>query len=164
MKTPTWRFTLKSALVAIAVVALIAARLRYFLPEPPASPIPEGAKLHVPVAASFVMQVGVLRDGPPPWPDGNCFNLLPAPRRARGALSLGKPVINMHHENFKEVVTRLRMTTVEVEHFGGCFLVVDPRIPRRWLRERPCPCTLDAVGDAFLSKHVDRFREPAGSQ
>ena len=67
----------------------------------------------------------------------------------------------MHHENFEEVVRRLGLKTVEVEHIGGCFLVVDPRIPRRWLRERPCAmCTPATVVDAALARHADKFREP----
>ena len=50
---------------------------------------------------------------------------------------MGYHVANMHFENFEEVVRRLGLKMVEVEHIGGCFLVVDPRVPRRWLRERP---------------------------
>jgi hypothetical protein len=68
----------------------------------------------------------------------------------------------MSTENFKEIVRRLGLKTVEVEHIGGCFLVVDPRIPRRWRRERPCSgCVPAHVRAALLTKHADEFREPA---
>ena len=161
MKTPTWRFTVRDALVAVALLCLIAAGARHFLPEPPPARIPEGARLRVPTQAGSITLVGYFHRTPPPWPTGNCFALSPHPRRPGQSDSRGYHVTNMHHENFEEVVKRLRLKMVEVEHIGGCFLVVDPRIPRRWLLEGPCAmCTPSTVADAALAKHADKFREP----
>ena len=51
------------------------------------------------------------------------------------------------------------------DHRGGCFLVVDPRIPRRWLLQRPCSsCTSAPVRAAALAKHADKFRGPDAQQ
>src|SRR4051812_30051763 len=66
------------------------------------------------------------------------FSLSPFPHRVGRRHVRGDHVTHMHPENFEEVVRRLGLTTVEVEHIGWCFLVGDRRIPRHWLRERPC--------------------------
>jgi hypothetical protein len=164
MKTPRWRFTLRSSLVAVAVFALIAAGARSILLEPPDPVIPEGARLFVPTVASFVTAVAYSHETPPPWAAGNCFELSVRLRPARDHRVWGKHVVNMHYENFAEIVRRLGITTIEVQHVGGCFLVVDPRIPRRWLLESPCQCTLPPVYHTVLSKHPDKFRGPAARQ
>jgi hypothetical protein len=66
----------------------------------------------------------------------------------------------MHAENFEEVVKRLGLRSVEVVHLGGQFLVVDPRIARRWLRQTPCrQCS--TFGNAIPAKYADGFSEPA---
>jgi hypothetical protein len=66
----------------------------------------------------------------------------------------------MHAENFEEVVKRLGLTSVAVEHLNGGFFVVDPRIPRRWFREKPCSQCFK-ISSADLAKYADRFREPS---
>src|SRR5690242_3428019 len=136
MKSPALRFSLRRSMVAVALLGLLAAGVRSLLPPPPEAPITEGARLRVPAVAGSVTAVGVFHRTPPPWPSGNCFTLSPRPRRA-GRHSFQEPhVANMHFENFREVVRRLSLKAVEVEYRGGCLLVVDPRIPRRWLRDR----------------------------
>jgi hypothetical protein len=162
MRTPRWRFTVRGALVAVALFGLIAAGARLLLPEPPLS---EGARLRVPTRALSVTLVGFLSKTPPPWPEGNCLALSPRPpSRWAGRPDIrGYHVANMHYENFEEVVKRLGLDAVAVEVRGGCFLVVDPRIPRRWLRERPCPsCT--RAPNAFWAKHADKFRARQAQQ
>ena len=73
MRTPTWRFTLRDALVAIALLGLIAAGARRLWPEPSLARLPEGARLRVPTPALSVTLVGFLSKTPPPWPEGNCL-------------------------------------------------------------------------------------------
>jgi hypothetical protein len=148
-------------LISVAILALIAAGVRQFLPAPP---IPEGARLRIPTRVGSVTLLSNSHTTPPPWPEGNCFKLIPPLRRARELLEYSERwhVINMHHENFEVLVKQLGLTTIEVEYYGGCCLVTDPRIPRSWLREKPCPgCTSAAVRTAVLSRHADKFRDPA---
>jgi hypothetical protein len=167
MRTLMWRFKVRDALVAVAILGLIAAGARRLLRSPPLPHLTEGARLEIPTQATSVTMVGFDPKSPPPWSAGNCFALSPlAPaNRAGGHHVLEYHVANMHWENFEEVVRRLDLKRVEVEHIGGCFLVVDPRIPRRWRRERPCPaCTPASVRDALLTKHADRFREQGAQQ
>jgi hypothetical protein len=65
----------------------------------------------------------------------------------------------MRWENFSAIVKRLKITHVEVMHVGGCFLVVDDRIPRAWLCEKPCAtCAGNSVASALLTKRPLRFR------
>jgi hypothetical protein len=161
MRTPTWRFTVRDALVAVALLGLIAAGARLLWPEPPPPRLSDGARLRVPTQPLCVTAVGFFRRTPPPWPAGNCFELSPLPlsRRAKPMLAQGYHVANMHYENFEEVVKRLGLKAVEVEYIGGCFLVVDTRIPRRWRREGPCPtCIPASIRDALLKKHAEKFR------
>ena len=66
-------------LVAVALLCLIAAGARYFLPEPPPPRHPEGARLRVPIQVGIVTEVGFSHQTPPPWPTGNCFGLSPHP-------------------------------------------------------------------------------------
>ena len=160
--SPPVRRPLTIGLSVVAGLALIASIAVALLPELPPS---EGARLRVPTQALSVTLVGFDPKTPPPWPVGNCFELSPLPlSRRRGRPDIrGYHVANMHHENFAEVVKRLGLDTVEVEVRGGCFLVVDPRIPRQWLRERPCPtCTRDP--NSFWAKHADRFRAQQAQQ
>ena len=160
MRTPTWRFTLRDALVAIALLGLIAAGARRLWPEPPLARLPEGARLRVPTQPLWVTAVAFpLPKTPPPWPAGNCFQLSPLPLSpwAGRRDAQGYHVANMHYENFEAIARRLGLKAVEVEHRGGCFLVVDSRIPRGWLLQRPCS-TCTPVPDGLLAKHADKFR------
>jgi hypothetical protein len=69
MRTPRWRFTVRGALVAVALFGLIAAGARLLLP----SPLCPRARLRVPTPALSVTLVGFLSKTPPPWPEGNCL-------------------------------------------------------------------------------------------
>src|SRR3954469_22153516 len=107
MRTPTWRFTIRGALGAVALLGLSAAGPRDLLPEPPPPRIAEGARLRVPTQVVSSTLVGFFPRTPPPWPEGNCFGLSPLPvsRRAESH-DRGWHVANMHHENFEEIVRR----------------------------------------------------------
>jgi hypothetical protein len=159
MKIPRWRSTLRGWLIAVALLGVIAALTRSLLPEPPAPRLSEGARLFVPAVVGMRTAVARLHKAPPPWPTGNCFEL-PTRAQDRRGPPQGLHVIDMHAENFEEVVKRLGLTSVEVEILGGQFLVVDPRIARRWLRETPCS-TCSGIGEAIPPKYADRFSEPA---
>src|SRR5207248_582206 len=145
--------TVRGALIAIALLALIAAGVRSFLPEPPLppvpDPIPEGVRLRVPARVGSATAVCFSHTTPPPWPWGNSFALAPYAGTAGRPDAREWHVANMHFENYVEAVRRWGLKSVEVERIGGCFFVVDPRIPRRWLLEDPCPsCAPDPVRDA----------------
>jgi hypothetical protein len=142
----------------VALLAVITAGIKSLVPRPPI-PIPEGARLLIPARVGMSTLVGFTPTAPPPWQHGNCFELLHGDQ-GREPCSRGMHVINMQLENFREIVKRLKMTNVEVEHVGGEFLVVDARIPRRWLRERPCSgCS--RISKAKLAKYANRFGEPS---
>ena len=83
-------------------------------------------------------------------------------------------VVNMHAENFKGVVKKHGLKTVEVELVSDRFcFVVDPRIPRAWHRTDPCSCvpehirifctTLPWIPPQLTNlvplKYADRFQE-----
>jgi hypothetical protein len=156
MERPRWRFMLRGWLVTVALLGVIVAGVRHLLPAPP---LQEGARLFVPAVVGMRTAVGHSHETPPPWPRGNCFKLSTG-ARGRPDPTRGLHVINMHAENFEEVVKRLGLTSVEVEHVGGQFFVVDPRIARRWLREGPCS-TCSRIGGSVPTKYADRFGEPA---
>jgi hypothetical protein len=156
MERPRWRFMLRGWLVAVALLGVIVAGVRHLLPAPPLS---DGARLFVPAVVGMRTAVSHSHETPPPWPRGNCFELSTG-ARGRPDPARELHVINMHAENFQEVVRQLGLTKVEVEVVGGQLLVVDPRIARRWLREGPCS-TCCRNGDVILPKYADRFGEPA---
>ena len=163
MRMLTLRFTVRSSLVAIAILGLCAAAARQLLPEPIPLPLTAGMRLEVPARPQMVTAIAFNRDPSPPWRTGNCFDLSPVPlsRRKERNLAPGYHVANMHSENFKEIVRRLRLKRVLVEFDGESFLVVDSRIPRDWLRERPClHCISAPMADALLTEHPDRFSKP----
>jgi len=163
MRMLTLRFTVRSSLVAIAILGLCAAAARQLLPEPIPPPLTAGMRLEVPVRPQMVTAVAFNRDPPPPWRKGNCFDLSPLPlsRRTEKNLGSGYYVANMHWESFQEIVRRLGLKRVLVEFDGQFFLVVDSRIPRDWLREQPCPSCISApMRDALLTEHLDRFSKP----
>jgi hypothetical protein len=133
MKSPKWRFTLRSLLVAVALFSLIAAAAQWIPPASLALPIPEGARFRVPVTVRMTTAMALRYKTPAPWPKGNQFSLS-TPHSTFGRREFGLIVLNMHAENFREVVKRLGLTTVEVQHVGGRYLVVDPHIPPEWLK------------------------------
>jgi hypothetical protein len=138
-------------------------------------------RILVPAAVTVRTLVGPFLQ-PPPQPRGNCFSIAPAapwgvvrvaPRSQlwwvapRGPLGGTGPfgriewkVCNMHAENFEAIVQRLGLRTVEVQPYdqGRC-LITDPRIPRDWLLERPCPhCFRAAEVEDLLRRYPERFR------
>jgi hypothetical protein len=72
-------------------------------------------------------------------------------------------VANMHAANFEEIVRRLELRTVEVQPLdGSSCLITDARIPRGWLREKPCRiCFGGPVGGEILRQHAKHFGPPA---
>jgi len=77
-------------------------------------------------------------------------------------------VVNMHAENFFEVASRLKMSSVEVhllrfkvQEFGyqehkGYAVVTDPRIPRSWYLSEP---HLDSkTARALRAAYLESFR------
>jgi hypothetical protein len=123
-------------LLGIGMVGVIAAALLLTLPW----------KGGVPSKVTFRTLMLVRYDIPYPWPSGNHFNVLPRwrwllqrhlPWLDRYLPRYGWRVINMHHENYREIARRKGIEWVNVEPVGtGKCLVVDSRIPRRWLLPR----------------------------
>ncbi len=162
MKTMWRRFFLRGMLVGVAILALVSAFVRRYLPEPPDPIIPEGARLYIPPIRGTTTLVGYISKRPTPWPRGNCFEMSPWPRKPGVILGKERHVLNMHAENFEEIVKKLGLKTVEVQNVGGFFLVVDPRIPREWFKESPCRhCVRAGVADTVLTRHRDKFRRPS---
>jgi len=112
--------------------------------------------------AGMQTMVGYQYRTPAPWPAGNCFSAVPAstwdfylnqlqntswwrkylPRVGkRTRADRGWLVVNMHAENFHAVCKQLNLKTVETEKLDDRFcLVVDWRIPRKWLLLTPKTC------------------------
>jgi hypothetical protein len=108
-----------------------------------------------------VMHVGSEHIGPAPWPHGSSFSVdpywaslrkryLPGLSRYVGLQWLSKyvgpdtqwSVLNMHAENLGELCRQRGFQWVKVEKVGEradavLCLVVDKRVPREWLLERP---------------------------
>ena len=131
-----------------------------------------GSRLHVStlINGSTAVSFGSHEKAPPPWPKGNCFSLMTlSPDELRERVASGaylRPeeklfVINMHAENFKEVCRVLGLEKVEIERVGvGRCLVVDRRIAREWLRDRPCRTCVGAKQcEEVPAKYPDAFRE-----
>ncbi len=93
-----------------------------------------------------------IRDSPPPWKDGNRLGLRFPKASVPGQIEEWEDwrVVNMHTENFFEVATRLKMSSVEVQllrirvqEFGhqettaSYAVVTDARIPRGWYLSWP---------------------------
>jgi hypothetical protein len=127
-------------------------------------------RLHLPARVTEKTLVGYFHNTPPPWPAGNCFSLSPAsPEDLLKRLNVvagPRPgtrlhVINMHAENFEEVARKLKLETVEVERVGEAkCLVVDRRIDRAWLLDKPCTiCNGKNLGEEVLAEHPEAFRE-----
>jgi hypothetical protein len=148
------RPTIRIWLAVIALLGLIAAQARHLLPGPP---LVDGQRLVIPAVMGSRTLVYFNRETPAPWPNGNCFELEVEPKNRPGVH--GMHVINMHAENFEEANKRFGLESVEVEYVGGQLLVVDPRIPRRWLRSMPCQSCC-GFGGTLLNKYSDRFGAP----
>jgi hypothetical protein len=66
----------------------------------------------------------------------------------------------MHAENFKEAVKKFQLETVEILPVGDtrCAVIVDERIPKEWLLEKPCPlCTPESLRRELEKNHAGRF-------
>jgi hypothetical protein len=107
-------------------------------------------------------------DAPPPWPQGNCGSLCmlsPEERERWPRLAAGRAYqalrVNLHAENFDAIVEKLKLTSVEVEYVGyGCCFVVDPRIPREWLRTGPCTTCVPEEIRARCATEYDAYFRP----
>jgi hypothetical protein len=123
------------------------------------------------VPATIRMQTIVFTYSDPPQSRGDCFDVSPTPPERGG---WGRPrdplwgdplwkVCNMHAQNFAGIVERLGLRTVEVQPLGeGRCLITDPRIPRDWLLDRPCPtCFREPEAEDLLRRYPERFHPPA---
>jgi hypothetical protein len=143
--------------VAMALVLVMSCELVWILAIPEST-----AGLKVPALVRGQTLLGFMHRTPPPWPRGNCFSVSSVARwlgPARGTRRIGGRVGNMHAENFSEIVKQLRLQTIEVEALddGRC-LVTDPRIPRNWLLEKPCPiCLREPEAEDLLMRYPERF-------
>jgi hypothetical protein len=119
-----------------------------------------------------------------PWSLGICltFELDPAQLEGRPA-GMGDVarwrVFNIHAENFSEITKRLGLKSVQAEiiHKGlrrqttisnpgqetvqmvdeaDC-IIIDPRIPKEWLRSAPCTCYSKADWRHYLATYPDKF-------
>jgi hypothetical protein len=92
-----------------------------------------------------------------PAPDGNCFWLSSKDDTSTNSWR----VANMHAENFKGIVANLSLRTVEILPVGSqCCLIVDNRIPKSWLRDRPCSTCLPQETRMLLREtHSAKFRQ-----
>jgi len=141
------RLTLMAVVVAAVSVAVIA--LRPFAQRPPRT-----LTLEARVWSNTLVEY--THPGPPPWPTGNSFRLS-TDRRRQNAQAYW--VANMHAENFKAVVKKLRLDNVRVLVFDDEWcLVADPRIPREWLLAAPRDDTRSAVWERVRASHADKFR------
>jgi len=75
---------------------------------------------------------------PPPWPEGNQLALTSKTNANSGLPPGGWSLVNMHAENFGQIIKRRHFKTLE---FGllpdhRC-LVVDSRVPREWFLAEP---------------------------
>jgi hypothetical protein len=74
----------------------------------------------------------------PPWPDGNYLTFETKTNVGSGLPPGAWQVVNMHAENYYELVKRQRLKSLELGLLADhrCF-VVDPRVPREWLLTAP---------------------------
>ena len=120
-------------------------------PEPASTPKP-AETLMVPVAVVGETRVRYFHETRPPWSVGNCFRL---------AQESGKPlaVANMHAENFKAMVEKLNLKSIQILPIEDSHcLIVDARIPKEWLLDKPCSiCTRESLRQELDEKHADKF-------
>ena len=81
---------------------------------------------------------------PPPWPRGNYLGLSSKTNATSGLPPGGWGLVNMHAENYTEIIRRRHLKTLE---FGlvadhRCF-VVDSRVPREWFLAEPSVIQLE---------------------
>jgi hypothetical protein len=120
-------------------------------------------RIVVPAAIAFETTVGFVHQSPPPWPQGNCFDVSSKGHwlgPARGFQRMGGKVCNMHSENFSAIVQRLKLRAVEIQPIDQrCCMITDSRIPREWLLERPCAtCFREPQGEDFVRRYPEQFR------
>jgi hypothetical protein len=65
----------------------------------------------------------------------------------------------MHAENFQEAVKKFQLETVEIVRVGDTHcVIVDERIPKQWLLEKPCSlCTPESLRRELEKSHTARF-------
>jgi hypothetical protein len=146
--------------LAMALVLLLSFELAWIM----AVPEPTG-RFMVPAVLGVRTLVGFSHRTPPPWPRGNCFGMSVKTRwlgPIRGTPKVGGHVLNMHAENFSEVVKRLKLQSVEIQPVAeAACLITDPRIPREWLLEEPCRTCFGGPGSEGPLRHYpDHFRIP----
>ena len=133
----------------------------------------------VPARACITTLLFFQHQSPGPWTHGNSFTLAPGPawtvkgpvgnflRQHRPVSLTGGPtgwgVLNMHAENFSEIVRQLKLESVEILLLDDhTCLVIDPRIPREWF----CPLPADfsswsPTRQCAVAAHLDKFSLPA---
>jgi hypothetical protein len=122
-------------------------------------------RVMVPAAMTQQTTVGFFHQSPPPWPQGNCFNISSSPRwlgALLGSRRTDRKVCNMHVENFSAIVGRLKLKVVEIEPVDerSC-LITDRRIPREWLLQQPCPtCYHEPDRRDLLRRYPEHFSAP----
>ena len=112
------------------------------------TPAEKAQTLTVPAVVGMHTQVGYVHVGPPPWPRGNCFSLA------------NYQDANMHEENFEEAVKKFQLETVKILPVGDTrwVVIVDERIPKEWLLEKPCShCTPESLRRELEKNHAGRF-------
>lgn len=130
-RTRRWRWGLAALVVLVALIALAQRGRRTAM------------------AGSYISTLmGVQFDMPHPWPRGNYFSVRPRwkelqERYARWMnkyleMEPGWQVVNMYSENFSAICQQEGITWVKVERLDrGLCAIVDSRIPRSWLSDRP---------------------------
>jgi hypothetical protein len=129
--------------VVIAWFSLAAAGGAASLPRPqPREPSPARLRrVTVDLARVSGMQtlVGFSHTNPAPWLEGNCLTLESKTNAPSGLPPGPWRLVNMHAENFYELVKRQGFKTMDLglSDLQRCF-VVDTRVPREWLSSQPC--------------------------
>jgi hypothetical protein len=128
--------------------------------------------------------VGYFHSTPAPWPRGNCLTFEVNATELEGGRAGMADVVrwrvfNIHAENFHEITKRLGLTSVEAEVVhkklvrqtaitgqgpatvqtvdeGDC-IITDARIPKEWLRSRPCVCYSKTDWKEYLASYPDQF-------
>lgn len=102
---------------------------------------PDPIRVTVDLSALSTMQtlVGYRRTNQPPWPNGNCLTLSTKTNATSGLPPGEWRLVNLHAENFHELVKRQRLKSIELGLLSHhrCF-VLDVRVSHDWLLIRPC--------------------------
>jgi hypothetical protein len=83
--------------------------------------------------------VGYRYTNRPSWPEGNCVTLSSKTNGVSGLPAGRWGLVNMHAENYSQLVKRRGFKSLELGLLPGqrC-IVVGPRVPQEWFRSRPC--------------------------